>query len=200
VRRAEATYGFDCPEEIIEHVAPVAEHIDDDSPVVLLAVIPRRALRQHSVAFENPVAEFATDAEQLAEEALVDERFQFHQAGQPEFVLHNAVFHAGFLRALVELVSLLGARCGRFFAIDVFSGSDCLAYRVEAAPSGLGVEVDGVGRITQCCVEISRVANAVVHCGELRQLCFIPPNEDRLWHNRLTVPHLYSAIFHELED
>ena len=62
---------FTVAEEIVEHVAPVAEHVDDDAAVVFLAVIPRGALGGHGVAFEDPVAELAAHAEDAAEEAEV---------------------------------------------------------------------------------------------------------------------------------
>ncbi len=70
----------------------MAKHVDDDAAVVFLAVIPARALGLDVVALENPVAEFAADAEDLAEEALLLEALELEQAGEPEFVLHDAVF------------------------------------------------------------------------------------------------------------
>src|SRR5437868_3329098 len=45
VRRAETGDTLDFAPEIVEHVAPVTEHVDDYSPIVLLAIIPRRSLR-----------------------------------------------------------------------------------------------------------------------------------------------------------
>ena len=45
MRRTEAGQRFHFAEQILDHVLPVAEHIDDDAAVLLLAVIPRRALQ-----------------------------------------------------------------------------------------------------------------------------------------------------------
>src|SRR5437763_6977190 len=59
VGRAEAGDAFDFAEQIVEHVAPVTEHVEDDAAAVLLAIIPRRTLRRLPVAFEHPVPEFA---------------------------------------------------------------------------------------------------------------------------------------------
>ena len=56
-------------EEVVEHVAPVAEHVDDDAAAVFLAVVPGRPLRGHRVALEHPVAELAAHRQDVAEEA-----------------------------------------------------------------------------------------------------------------------------------
>jgi len=73
----------------------VAEHVDDDAAVVLLAVIPRRALRRlPPVALEDPVAELAAHREDPAEEAAIDEPLQLADPGQEQLVLHHAVLHA----------------------------------------------------------------------------------------------------------
>ena len=59
VRGAEAGDGLDVAEGVVEHVAPVAEHVEDDAAAVLGAVVPGRALRRLQVALEHPVAELA---------------------------------------------------------------------------------------------------------------------------------------------
>jgi hypothetical protein len=41
---AEATDALDVAEQVVDDVAPVAEHVDDDAAAVLLAVVPARAL------------------------------------------------------------------------------------------------------------------------------------------------------------
>ncbi len=99
MRGAETGHGFHFAEEVIEHVAPVAEHIDDDAAAILLAVIPGWALGGDGVAFEDPVAELAADGKDLAEEALIAEGLQFQEAGEPELVLHDAVLDAGLTAA-----------------------------------------------------------------------------------------------------
>src|SRR5438445_5283039 len=98
VGRAEAGDAFDFAEQIVEHVAPVAEHIEDDAAAVLLAIIPRRPLRRLPVAFEHPVAEFAAYREDAAEETGIDEHLELEEAGKEELVLHNAVLDAGRFR------------------------------------------------------------------------------------------------------
>src|SRR5262245_27134575 len=71
VRRSQATHRLHFAEEIVEHVAPVAQHVEDDAAAVLLAVVPRGALRGNAVALEYPVAEFAANGKDPAEEALL---------------------------------------------------------------------------------------------------------------------------------
>src|SRR4029077_18049035 len=63
MRGADAHHALHRAEEVVEHVTPMAQHVDDDAAVVLLAVVPRRPLRGLPVAFEDPVAEFAANGE-----------------------------------------------------------------------------------------------------------------------------------------
>ena len=97
VRCPEAGDGLDFAEKIVEHVAEVAEHVEDDAPAVFLAIVPRRALGGNRIAFEDPVAELAAHGKNPAEEAAVDQQLQFQQSRQPELVLHDAVLHARLL-------------------------------------------------------------------------------------------------------
>ena len=90
-------------EEIVEHVAPVAQHIEDDAAAVFLAVVPGGALRRARFAFEHPVAEFAAHGEDAAEEALPPESLELQQAGQPQLVLHHAVLDAGAFGQAVKI-------------------------------------------------------------------------------------------------
>ena len=95
VRRAEAGDRAHLAEEVVEHVAPVADHVEDHAAAVLGAVVPGRALRRLApVALEHPVAEVALDRQHSAEEAEVAQHPQLLQAGQEELVLHDAVLDA----------------------------------------------------------------------------------------------------------
>ena len=46
VGRAQAGDGSALAEEVVQHVAPVAEHVHDDAAAVFLAVVPGGALRR----------------------------------------------------------------------------------------------------------------------------------------------------------
>ena len=77
MRGSEAVERLDVAEEVLDHVLPVAKHVHNDAAVLLFAVVPRRALQLLVLAGEHPVAEFSADGQDLAEEAGVDEVFQF---------------------------------------------------------------------------------------------------------------------------
>src|SRR6202043_271059 len=94
IRGAEAAHAFDLAKEIVEHVAPVADHIQNDAAAVLFAIIPRRPLRFLPAAFEHPVAELAAHREHTAEEAGIAQERELLQAWQEQFVLHRAVLDA----------------------------------------------------------------------------------------------------------
>src|SRR6185295_4140549 len=91
---ADADYALDLAKEVVEHVTPVADHVEDDAAAVFAAVIPRRALRFLPAALEHPVTELAAHREHAAEEAGVAQEGKFFQAGQKQLVLHGAVLEA----------------------------------------------------------------------------------------------------------
>jgi hypothetical protein len=115
----------------------VAVHVDHHAAAVFAAVVPARALDGLVVlAGEDPVAELAAHGEDLAEEALLLEQLELADAGQPELVLDDAVFHAGgFGEVAMRRASAVRHR-GGFLAIDVLARSDGL---FEETGCGAGV-------------------------------------------------------------
>src|SRR5207344_2911311 len=94
IRGAGAAHALDLAEEIVEHVAPVADHVEDDAAAVLAAIIPRRALRFLPAALEHPVAELAAHREHAAEETGIAQESELLQARQEQLVLHRAMLDA----------------------------------------------------------------------------------------------------------
>ena len=135
MRRAEAGDALDIAEQVVEHVAPVAHHVEDDAAALRLLVVPRRPLRRLPVALEHPVAELAAHREDAAEEAGVDQHLELEQARQEQLVLHHAVLDAGLLRGADEIERVLQRLRHRLLAIDVLAGLHRLlaAARREAA-------------------------------------------------------------------
>src|SRR6185437_4155067 len=77
---AEAGDALNLAKQIVEHVAPVADHVENDAAAVLAAVIPRRPLRFLPAALEHPVAELAAHREHAAEEAGIAQESELLQA------------------------------------------------------------------------------------------------------------------------
>ena len=103
MRRAEAAHRLHGAEQVVEHVAPVAQHIEDDAAAFGLLVVPARPLRRLApVAFEHPVAELAAHREDAAEEAGIAQHLDLAQAGQEQLVLHHAVLDALLLGELAR--------------------------------------------------------------------------------------------------
>jgi hypothetical protein len=61
----------------------MAEHVDDDSAVVFLAVVPGGALELLEFPGKYPVAELSPYGENLSEEASVDEVTKFKESWEP---------------------------------------------------------------------------------------------------------------------
>src|SRR5690348_934942 len=67
--------GLHRPEHIVEDIAPMTQHVDDEAALILLAVIPGRPLRGYHIPFEDPVTKFAADGKNAAKKSQVAERF-----------------------------------------------------------------------------------------------------------------------------
>ena len=122
MRRAEARHALDIAEQVVEHVAPVADHVEDDAAASSFFVVPRRPLRRLPVALEHPVAELAAHREDAAEEAGIDQHLELEQARQEQLVLHHAVLDAGLLGGAHQIERVLERVGDRLLAIDVLAG------------------------------------------------------------------------------
>ncbi len=202
VDRAEAGERLHAAEEVVDDVAPVAEHVDDDAAAVFLPVVPRGALGGLPVGapLKDPVAELAADGEDLPEEARVDQPLQLQEAGKPKLVLDDAVLQAGGGRLVVEGEGLGGRDGGRLLAVDRLLRGDGLADALGAAVGGLGIEVDLVEGIGEGRVEVGRVALDAVGVGQLAELVLVAADEDRVGHDRLPGGELHAALLPDRED
>ena len=192
---SQAGEGFDFSEEILDHVLPVAEHVDDDSAVVFLTVVPGGALEFLEFSGKHPVSELSPDREDFPEEAGVDQVTKFEESWEPQFVLHYAVFQSGGSNFLREGEGFLGGGSGGLFAIDVFLGCDRLTHTQRALAGEGGIKVDLVGGIFESGVEIRGDAGDAVGCTEGAELFFASADENRIRHNHFARLDLHSALF-----
>ena len=192
---SQAREGFDFSEEILDHVLPMAEHIDDDSAVVFLTVVPGGALEFLEFSGKHPVSELSPDGENLSEEAGVDEVTKFEESWEPQFVLHYAVFQSGGSNFLGQGKGFLGGGGGGLFAIDVFLGCDRLPHTQRALAGQGGIKVDLVGGIFESGVEIRGDAGDAVGRAESAELFLAPADENRIRHNHFAGFDLHSALF-----
>src|ERR1035438_510803 len=197
---AQAGDGLDGSEEIVQHVAPVAQHVDDDAAAVFLAIVPGRALGGHRVALEDPIAKFAAHAEDTSEEAQVHQGFQFQQAGQPEFVLHDAVLDTCLLGEREEFQRDFEAVGNRLLAVNVLAGGDGLFDVAGAAVGGLRVEVDGIVRAVEDAIEIGGPGDAAAVRADGLQLGGIAAHQNRLRHDEFAGAELHAALPHDGVD
>ena len=59
VRHSQAGKARDLPEEVLYHILPVTDHIDDYAAIVFLPVVPGRSLELLEFTGEYPISEFA---------------------------------------------------------------------------------------------------------------------------------------------
>src|SRR5262249_5350618 len=83
VSGAKAAYRPHPAEQIAEHIAPVAEHIEDDAATLALATVPAQPLsRLTPISSEPPVSEFSPNREHASEKTGVAQHPDLAQAGQ----------------------------------------------------------------------------------------------------------------------
>src|SRR5437660_1565369 len=154
VDAAEAAHAFDIAEQVVEYVAPVADHIQDDATAVLTPIIPRRPLRLLPVSLEYPVTEFAAHRGDAAEETRVAQERQLSQARQKQLVLNGAMLDALGGGELEHRDRLLEVGRNRLLAIDVFAGVDRLAQQRGSRLRGRRVEENAVVPVSQSLVQV----------------------------------------------
>ncbi|CAH1690697.1 hypothetical protein CHELA40_50002 [Chelatococcus asaccharovorans] len=192
---AKAGDGFDLAEEIVEDVAPVAEHVEDDAAAIALAIVPARSLRRLApVTLEHPVAEFAAHREDAAEEASFVEHLDLAQARQIELVLHHAVLDALGLGEPGHGQRFLDRFGDRLFRIDMLASLDRAGQQAGAHDGGAGIKEDGVLGIGECAVDIRRGAGNAVLPGDLGDFLAIASHQDRVGHDPVAVRQCNAAL------
>src|ERR1700721_2194188 len=58
-------------EQVVEHVAPMGEHVENDASAIRFAVIPGRPLRRLQIALKYPVTELTPHREHAPAKARV---------------------------------------------------------------------------------------------------------------------------------
>ncbi len=198
---AEARHRLDRAEQVVEHVAPVRQHIEDDAAAFLLAVVPARALRRlPPVALEHPVAELAAHRQDAAEEAGVLQHFDLAQAGQVELVLHHAALDAFVARCLRDRERFRERLRHRLFAIDVLAGRDRLAQERDAHLGRAGVEEHRVVRAGEGGVEIGRRSFDTVLGRDGLDLLGVAADQHRVGHHAVAVREQDAALIADRAD
>ena len=62
----------DIAKNIIEHVSPMAKHVDNNTTIIFLAVIPRWALSRYGITFKYPVAKFTPYRKNFSEKTFLN--------------------------------------------------------------------------------------------------------------------------------
>ena len=195
--RADRAHGA---EDVVEHVAPVREHVADDPAPVLGAIVPRRPLRLRLRPGIDPVAELAAGGDDAPEEAGLHEPAQLQQAGQEELVLHDADLHAGVASVAGERERGLDVGRDRLLAVHVLAGGDRGLDGRRARRRQLRVEVDLIRRVGERGGEVGRPALEPVLGGQRAELVLAAPDEQRLGPDRVAPRHLQPALRADRED
>src|SRR2546430_478327 len=195
-----ALHGLHRAERVVEQIAPVGEHVDDDAAAVLRAVVPRRALRRRVLPLEHPVPELAAHAQDAAEEATVHQPLQLADAGEEELVLHYAVLHAALPGSTGE-VERLGQRARqRLFAVHLLPARDRPPHVVCAEARHRRIAVVRIRRVREARIEIGRDARDTVRAGDVRELRLVPTHQDRVRDHPPAVGQRHPALLPDGED
>ena len=185
--------------DLVEHVAPVAEHIDDDAATFLAFVVPGGALEWLHV-LEHPVAEFTAHGQDAPEVPTSDQPLELDQARQEELVLNDAVLHAGALREPRQPQRRREVGRGGFLAVDVLAGADRRPDALGPPRRHLGVEVHGVRGIGQAALEVGAPALDLMLVCQSTQLVLVPAHEDGVRQHRVAVRQADASLLTDGDD
>src|SRR6185295_6665508 len=197
---AEAAHRLHFAEQVIEHVAPVAQHVEDDAAAVPLAVVPGGSLRRDTISLEDPVAKLPAHREDAAEEPLLLEFLQLQEPRQPQLVLHHAVLHAGLFRCGGYRLSAGERSRDWLHAVDVLARRDRAPDELWAKLRRRGVEEHRVVFAFQCAIQVGGPARDAVLSRERLHLRRVAPDKERIGHEPRTVLQGQPALPADLED
>ncbi|CAK7284401.1 hypothetical protein SGPA1_30274 [Streptomyces misionensis JCM 4497] len=200
VGRGQRLDGGDAAEQLVQHVLPVREHVDDDAAAVLGAVVPGGTLGLLPVALEDPIAELAAHGQDPPEEAPVDQPLQLQQARQEELVLDDAVPHSLLPGQAGEREGAVETGGGGLLGVDVLPGGDRLPDRLLAGGGDLGVEVDVDVRVGEHRVQVGGDMLQAVPLGDLPQRVLAAAEQDRLGPQHGAVAEVEAALVAQGED
>ncbi len=198
--RAQTGDAAHAAEQVVEHVAPVAQHVEDDAAAFFRLVVPRRPVDRLQVALEHPVAELAAHRQDASEEARVDQHLQLEQTGQPQLVLHHAVLDARLLRRAIQIERLGKIRSHRLFAVDVLAQGDRALEQRRAHQRGRGIEEQRVVLVGQRLIEVGAPALDVVRLGQRLQFVGAASDQDRIGHHARAVGQSHAALLADRGD
>ncbi len=187
VSRAAAADRRNPPKEIVEHIAPVRQHVEDDTAAIGLAVVPGRALRGLQVAFEHPVAELAAHRQNAAEKAGSCQHAQLAQPRQEQLVLDHAMFYPAGLGESRHAQRLLQGLRDGLLAIDVLAGANRALQQLNPQLCRAGVEEYRVIGVGQRRFQVRRVARDIVAAGDFGELVGIAAHQDGVRHGPIAV-------------
>ena len=146
--RMAARDGFDLAQQAVEDIAPMGEHIEDETAACHLAVVPTRPLRWIQLAVEHPPAEIQPDRKNPAKEIGIIKLPELSQPGQEQFILDDAALETGML-GLPRQSQRRGQGLGnRLFEIDVLTGVDRCAGALRPSAGSACIKIDcdvGIG-------------------------------------------------------
>src|SRR5947207_4762086 len=198
--RMAARDGADRAEQAVEDVAPMRKHIEDQAAAGRLLVIPARALRREEIAIEYPPAEIEPDRQHAAEEIRVIEFAELFEAGQEQFVLHDAALPAGALGGARQGERVFQIFGDRLFEINVFAGSECGTGTIGAAAGRGRIEIDIDRRVGEACVAIDAPAQTAAFVGQRGELVAVAPEQQGLRHQTVAVFERQTALAADVEQ
>ena len=197
---AEAAHRLHAAEQIVEHVAPVAQHVEDDAATVGLAIVPARALRRLPVALEHPVPELAAHRQDATEEPGIAQHGELAQTGKIELVLDDAVPDAARLGQSHYGHGVVDRLGDRLFAIDVLAGLDRHGEKAGPHLGRAGVEEQRVVGICERRSEVARGPGKPVARGDLGEFFSVASDQDRIGHHPVAVGQGDAALLADRQD
>src|SRR5579872_5408471 len=197
---ADADHAFDLTKEIVEHVAPVADHVENDAPAVFRAVIPRWPLRFLPVALEHPVTELAAHRQHAAEESGLAQESELLQTRQEQLVLDHAVLEALAVAKLHDRNRFFEIGRGRLFAIDMLAGVERSRQQARAGLRGRGVKEHGVFLVGKRRIEIGGPALDAEALRQRLDLVRVAADQNRIRHHVIAVGEFHAALLPDRDD
>ena len=169
--------------QVVQHIAPVAHHVQNNATAIFFAVVPARTLNRLQVAFKHPVAKLYAHAEHLSKEARFSEHVEFAQTRQEQLVLHRTMLDARLFCKTRNFDGFVQIGSNGFFAIHMLTRLNGFGQQGGAHLRGTRIKENSVVFVGQRFIKVCAKTCDAIGFGQGFNFFSIATNQNGIGHH-----------------
>ena len=180
--------------EVVQHITPVAHHVENNAAAVFFAVVPAGSLNRLQIAFKHPIAKLNAHAEHLAKEACFSEHVEFAQTGQEQLVLHRAMLDARLFCQARNFNRFVQIGGNGLFAIHMLTRLNGFGQQGGAHLRGTRIKENGVVLVGQRFIKVCAETRDAIGFGQGFNFFSIAANQNGIGHHLVTIGQCHTTL------